>query len=364
MRNDQLSPLNRASTLLCLLVVFTQAACVPLRRSELSRSAPPPLPANSLRFEDKHQEAVDVDPKMPMDLIEKNACDHLMAKDFDSIERDANAARKNKQRLSGGYWKLDAIYEGLTTFFSEFKGQEVCDEMWKNRLDLLRLWKEKRPKSITARVALAEGYIGYGWFARGSGYANTVSDEDFRLLGERLEMARNELVDAEQIGPKCPRWYREMLFLGMANGWPLKEFNNVYDEAVHTWPDYLQVHIVKSESLTPKWNGKPGDWQEFLDSLPGKLAILDTDEADIVYFVVAANKTNDSSAGINWAMVSKERIKKGFSDLDKKYGADNLRLNQFAYLSCLTMDFQSAHTTFDRIGDEWNKDVWENKPLE
>lgn len=360
---NPLPPRLFRSTVLFLLIasIFTQASCIPfLQGLKAGRNAriSPPLPANQSRQKDLARE---FDGRSPADVIQKEVYDLLAAKDFKAIDIMANDARVKKQRLAGGYWKLDNIYEGITSFYAEYKGQTVSDEMWKNRIELLKQWKENAPGSITARVALGEAYIDYGWFARGTGFTNTVSRDDQALLAERLDLAEKELFEAKPLNVKCPRWYREMLFLGMANGWPLDQFEQAYDEAITFEPNYLQAYLVKSENLTPKWHGENGDWLKFVDSLPSKLATLKTDEADIIYFVVVVNKLDDRSMDIDWARIAKERIQKGFADLEKRYGADNLRLNQYAYISCMKMDFQAAKAAFDRIGKDYNKEVWSEK---
>ncbi len=296
--------------------------------------------------------------KSASDVEQKEIYGLFTAKKFDAIEKIANEARLKKERLAGGYWKIDSIYEGLTNIYAEYPGQEVTDDMWKNRLETLNNWKENSPESITARIALAKAYIGYGWFARGNGYISTVSKENYDLLHQRLDMAEQELTEADKLTVKCPRWYREMLYLTMAKSASSDEFNQIFEEAIKFEPSYLQFYLVKSENLTPKWNGKQGDWQKFVDELPSKLATLDTDESDAIYFTVIVNKLKEQSLNINFAMLSKERIKNGFAYIDKKYKVDNFRLNQFAFVSCLTQDFPSARETFERIGDDWNKEVW------
>ena len=177
-------------------------------------------------------------------------------------------------------------------------------------------------------------------------------------------MAEEELLEAGKLNIRCPRWYREVLFLGMVTGVSAEEFDQVYEEAVKLEPNYLQFYLIKSEHLTPKWNGKPGDWQKFVDSLPSKLVTFGTDETDMIYFVTVVNKLSDASIGINWAMLSKDRIQKGFADIEKKYGEDNMRLNQYAFVSCLTVDFAAAQKAFERIGDDWNGKVWSKQTFD
>ena len=283
----------------------------------------------------------------------------LLEKKFDAIESKAVTAREKKQRLAGGYWKIDAIYEGLISFLAEYSGQRVTDELWKNRIELLKVWTKEHPESVTARIALARGYIEYGWFARGNGTINTVAEADYRLFHERLGEAESILVELGDKGLECPRWYREVLFLGMINGWPEDEMDRLYESAIRSEPNYLQYYLTRSEYLTPKWHGKPGDWQDFVDALPGRIALLEKGEADIIYFVVVANKVNDHSLSINWTMISKERVRKGFQDLEKKYGPDNTRLNHYAFVASLSMDLPSAGAALKRIGDDRDSEVWD-----
>lgn len=341
--------------LLLSFLVFTQTSC--LRLSEVKKTfdnikvAPaPPTTAKSF--------AEEFDLKSASGEVEKEAHQLIMAQDFNAIEKASNQARSKKQRLAGGYWKIDSIYEGVSNIYADYPKQEVTEEMWKNHIAILRKWKEQFPKSVTARIALAKAYVGYGWFARGNGYINTVSKENYIVFHERLDMAQTELLEAFDLDVKCPRWYREMLFLGMVNGWSPDEFNQLFEDAIKFEPNYLQYYLVKSSSLAPKWNGNPKDWQNYIDELPGKLATIKTDEADIIYFVVIANKMSDTASPINYANLSADRINKGFADLEKKFGEDNLRLNQFASLACFIQDFAAARKAFERIGDDWNRDVW------
>ena len=140
--------------------------------------------------------------------LQKQAYDLLIAKDFNAIDTLADEARTKKQRIKGGYWTLDQIYDGLTSFFADHPGEKVSDEMWTDRIDLLKQWKQKRAGSITVRVALAGAYIGFGETARGKGYSDPEGQDDPNLLSERLAKAESELNEAKTLHIQCPRWYR------------------------------------------------------------------------------------------------------------------------------------------------------------
>jgi len=312
----------------------------------------------------KPQYAEFLDPDSPKEQLTKRSQDLLVSANFGELEAMADAARTNKERLPGGYWNLDAIYDGLSNIYADRLAQPITEEDWKNRIKVLAQWTEVSPNSQTPKVALAAAYIQYGWFARGFGYANTVSSSDSKLLQERLDMADKVLREAHQQGVRCPRLYREVLFLAMAQGWPMDDIVSIYSEFLSVEPTYLQAHLVMSELLTPKWGGQDGEWRTFIDSIPEAISASGSDEADLIYFVVVANKIREPSLKINWGNIAKDRVKNGFAQLEEKYGVDNFRLNQYAYLASLTMDYPSAHSAFTRIGPKLDIEVWDRSTFE
>ena len=331
-----------------VLVIASQSSCLRIAEtlvSKYDRSKPEVM-------------ASTVDSNSEKAKFENEMNGKLLTRDFDGLEAAAQNARDKKDRLPGGYWKLDSIYNGIVEFAADYPGQRVNDEMWQDRIELLNRWTSEKPDSFTAKVALAHGYLEYASFVRGTGYIDSVSSQDYAAFHVNVQRAQEILESVSQVEPKCPRWYREMMMIGMFQRWPRAEFDSVFEAGIKSEPNYFQNYLVKSENLTPKWGGEPGDWQKFVDSLPGKLALLDTDEADIVYFLVVANKLNEKSLNQNWATISKDRVSNGFRLLEKKYGVDNLRLNQFARLACQTMNFKEAKETFGRIGNERNNEVW------
>ena len=362
--------LRQSAMFFCVVsAILLQVACLPFPnfqkvsqnpRNAQSRSNPTQNFSNQPRQEEL---AVEFNLKAPTDVFRKEIYTLLIAKDFKSIEKIASEVRKSKERVLGGYWKIELLYDAVATIYADFKGQKVSDEMWKNRLELLKQWKETSPNSITSRTAFAKGNFEYGWFIRGAGFSNTVSEENKATFQKQLEITKDELLEAYTLiatksDDSCPGWYREMLYLGVAVGLSPEKFDELFEEAINSEPNYLQFYLLKSLYLTPRWGGNVNEWKKFVDELPSKLATLETDEADIIYFVVVAGAVSDSSLPVNWATISKEKIKKGFDDLDRKYQTDNYRLNQYAYICVVTMDFPAAQQAFKRIGDQYDKRIW------
>src|SRR6185437_470978 len=80
---------------------------------------------------------------------------------FDTIDMIADRARSTKKRFVGGFWYLHAIYRGLG---EPRQGTTRSGEVeWQQHIDRLKRWVAQRPNSVTARIALADSYIGYAW---------------------------------------------------------------------------------------------------------------------------------------------------------------------------------------------------------
>ena len=110
--------------------------------------------------------------------------------DFAQLEKIVHRVRIDKSRLSGGVWKLLGFYEGLS---QPPAGDHSTDAEWSAHIDDLKKWTAAYPESATARIALARAYIHYAWFARGSGYSNSVSNSSWEPFGQRIALAKATL---------------------------------------------------------------------------------------------------------------------------------------------------------------------------
>lgn len=127
----------------------------------------------------------------------KAAVAHMLQEErFDQMDCLADTLRTSKDKFAGGMWKLHILYGGL-----EAPLQHPTTQDWEDHLNRLKRWVSENPESITARIALAESYLGYAWDARGDGTADTVSENGWQLFGQRAEEARN--ISAESLDPEA-----------------------------------------------------------------------------------------------------------------------------------------------------------------
>ena len=268
---------------------------------------------------------------------------------FDDLDCIADQARKDKTRLPGGTWKLVAIYTAL-----EAPAGHATEQDWKDHLAPLEHWVTAKPGSITARIALANSYVSYAWDARGNSDSETVTDNGWRLLSERLNKAKEILDEASVLPEKCPEWYLVMQNIAQGLGWDIQQDTSLFQQAIAFEPEYYSYYRVQAVLLLPKWYGEQGDAAAFASSIANTVGGR---KGDILYFQIAAKLAcacNDPELkAMSW-----ERIQKGFADTEETYGTSMTNLNSFALMAVNFDDYVVADSTFRRIGDNWDKHVW------
>jgi hypothetical protein len=278
----------------------------------------------------------------------------LKQEKFVELDCLADQARSGKERLPGGLWKIHLLYQGLR--YPVQYPVHATPEDWTGLLQRLQRWIKARPESITARVALALAYLGDASDARGSGYANTVSESGWKLFAERTAEAQRILKEASKLTGKCPEWYVAMQMVSVNQGWSVADARALFEEANKFEPEYYTYARDLAYYLLPKWSGKAGDTEKFLQEAADRIG---GDKGDILYFQVAAANYVicgcDDNPDLAW-----DRIKRGFEASEKHYGVSMENLNRIAYLASYfgERDPVYADKILTRIGDQWDAETW------
>ena len=291
--------------------------------------------------------------KDPPELLEFTESIRLMLwkEDFAGLDKVADDLRQTKQRWPGGAWKLSTLYDALQDLSG---GGASSDDQWQQHIARLQRWMKARPQSITSRVALANAYYEYAWEARGSGYANSVTDQGWQLFKERLQQAGQTLVDAAELPAKCPQWYFVMQKVTVASSGGKERARSVFEKAIEFEPDYLGYYRLLAWDLQTKWDGEPGDIGAFANESYRRVG---GKKGAVIYFEIASSLCNycgDFSADeFSWP-----KLKEGFAALQELYGLSPLRVNRFAYLAVTYQDKAAAAQAFERISDTPDLSVW------
>ena len=272
----------------------------------------------------------------------------LKAGKFEQLDCLTDSVRSHKETFSGGIWKIHAIYGGLAT-----PPQHPTQVDWTRHIESLQRWLAARPESITARVALAECYVRYGWDARGNGLGDSVSDSGWRLLTERAAKAR-QLLEQSPVPATDPEWFAAMQEVALAQGWRPDARQALFDQAAKLEPAYYYYYRSYAYSILPKWGGEDGEVATFLQKAADQLG---GDAGDMMYFRVATTLLcacqSDQELNLSW-----RRIQKGFAAVENQNGPSLANWNNLAHLAQSFGDAYVADKMFAKIGDQWSEDVW------
>ncbi|MCI0602731.1 DUF4034 domain-containing protein [bacterium] len=286
----------------------------------------------------------------------------LEQENFDELERIAHELTTQKHRFRGGDWKLTRFYEAVGSPPGIPKQEDGLD--YTKRISKLRKWIQLKPDSIYANIALGRAQTGYAWQLRGSGFADTVSDQQFADFQKILEEADATLNKMSSRANECVVWYEAKQIIGKGLGWELGEMTKLLESAISVEPLYYDIYSGHALYLLPRWHGNPGDWEAFAAQAAGSTEKkIDLQEANILYSDICWHMSRMYSGSeffqqnkVNW-----RGIKKGFLDRQEKYGASIRYLNAFCLLAGSASDKATTRALMERIGDRWEPDFWIEK---
>jgi hypothetical protein len=178
---------------------------------------------------------------------------------FEALEKEAVEPSYNR---SFGTPPADAFFKSF-----EYKGWLDTPPDWDSFFRQLDAWDAAFPKSPVSRIARTKALINYAWEARGKGYADTVTEEGWRLMGERLRTALASLQQAQTRGGEdYPAYWHNYLNLALGLGAKQDDALKLADKALSKFRDDAGIYSGTCCYLLPRWHGDPGQWQAWLKS--------------------------------------------------------------------------------------------------
>ena len=277
----------------------------------------------------------------------------LETKDYDGLDTFAGKLRDSRACYDGGAWKFYFVYVGLDL------PEEASNSVWAARLTALQEYINARTNSITARVAMANDLVTYAWKARGSDWADTVTDEGWRLFGERLNEAAKVLDSARSLKARCPYWWSVLLTTDLGLQVERSQYDATFAEATLAWPDYTAYYNRRAWYLMPRWYGSAGEWESDLTKSADRKG---GDAGDLLYARVIwcmhhsyAYTNIFKECNLSWP-----RVDKGFAVMEKQFPNSLAAKSEHAYLAVLARDAAVARKEFDELQGRVDLSIWPN----
>ena len=269
--------------------------------------------------------------------------------DFTALDEMAASLLESKEKDTDGGWKLVDFY----TIFELSDNDQT--HYWKNREDFFKAWIGEKPESLTARIALAAFYRNYAWRARGSGWADSVTEEGWRLMGERLELGGQTLGSAmEELEINDPMFYQTAMGIMLGIGGPPSTFDGLVAGSLEIAPDYWGTLSYRAYTLLPRWLGEPGDWENFAKYIADENKPYGTEQ----YARIVLGRHSFSPDTVDLARLDWDLLKEGIRELLKNYPDSVTNISRAAFIATSAEDRDFAKECFDLLGDRCVPSVW------
>lgn len=298
-------------------------------------------------FSARAQVAPVVKEEMPPARIKHLLVEHR----FSELDTYADKIRREKTREAGGGWKL-------TDFYGALDSPRVDDKDTMDHLAHVEAWIKERPESITPRIVLARSLTRWAWVARGNGMGDTVSPQSAQLFTERAGKALQVLKGSEDMLPKDPQWFSEMLMVGTALEWSKSQMRDVYERGAQVEPDYYHLNAKYANYLRPQWSGEPGDPAVFAKKASDRVG---GGEGDVLYFQLATYLIGPGYKAAFLKDWDWNRLQHGYSAIETVYGLSPRDVNELGFLAYKYHDQTIAQKQFALIKDDYSESVWRNR---
>jgi hypothetical protein len=256
----------------------------------------------------------------------------VTARDFDGLDAYAAELHKAKQPFASGDWPMDKMIKQLEC------NDGAKEAFVEKRFAFLKDWLAKNPKSKTARIALGVNYAAWAWRARGSGYADTVSENGWKLFGERLEEAKKVLAAVDD-RPGEFYWVWQRVAMGL----DLDDTETVA-EGLKKYPAYTKIVSAKFYRLQPRWGGEDGADMRFLNE---QVAANPGDAGDMLYERVALNSAWLFTNLFGDGHFDKERVMRGAAAIRKAMPESQVARAVSIYMAMEANDMPTAEALAD-----------------
>ena len=283
--------------------------------------------------------------------------------DFSALEEWYIQALKEKTRMESGHFQASIIVRSI-----RFKNNKKCDfpqcpkideKFWLTQEKKAKEWLAQHPKSTLAPIALARIYGTQAWIYRGTGYANTVAKEDWKMFHDLMHRAVEVLNEQQVEGRNDPHWWASLLDATFYGSVDPARYQQLTKNAINAFPENAEIYIAIASTLQPQWGGSHSAIAALAsEAVETTKAIEGEAFYARIYWSLVDTLGHPAflKPGVDWS-----RIRKGFDDILQRYPGD-WNLNAYARMACLeAKDKKTTAKLMLRIGENPLGTFWEDR---
>ncbi|MBI1318919.1 MAG: hypothetical protein GC168_08210 [Candidatus Hydrogenedens sp.] len=276
-------------------------------------------------------------------------------RDFSRLEYLAKRIRERKMTDQYAGFELESFYNGIETGY--WGSKPAREEEWQGHVDA---YLQGFPDSVTARVFAGYTTINRAWRARGSGFADTVSDKQFDRFHQLLKDAVALLKEAEALQGDDPALYAFWLKAGTGLSYSEEQQWELLRKGQAIDPTYFPMYDMIAYSFIPRWGGNLRSIEAVADDMVETLG----DDMGSRYYAALAGRMIPLIHPVHFAyddFFDWERIDRGYTAQRALYPGTDGYLNRHIWLACMKEQRERAAELFEELDGRWSRSVWEDR---
>lgn len=276
--------------------------------------------------------------------------------EFDLIEDYFNKSDQSNAKINGShsicFWIMNGLDSPLPIHLqtdSSFQWNEMKAQHLK--------WIAKKPNSFCAYLAYANFCSNLGAEARGTGYANTVTDEGWKKLHQYGMESLNYCKVAVELNPKNIWGYSAWLDLFYHGILSAEEEELIYQQAIKIDPLNYSIAAKHVSHLLEKWGGSYQQshvfFESYIESCPQEIQ-------DIQYSLLVYATSDEAQIleQVRDGILSWDRVKKGFRQRHERYGTSPHMARKYANMAWHFWDRDFANEIDPMIQGRYASEVF------
>ena len=277
------------------------------------------------------------------------------AGDYETLERlHTQYSHFLDQRTASGASKMGLFIDGLT------EGSDASEAILQRDIARTKRWAELHPDSPLGYVLHAQALMSFGWAARGSGFASTVSSRGWAVCHEYHQRAGKYLRDHEAIASQTTSWHATMINIGRSEGWAPDLVKRIFEDGIARSPGDYRLYLYMETTLLPKWYGNVSQLDAFIRDVSARAPAAYGMELYARLYSGAGEEQFQrnlySASLVDWALM-KVGLRAWVTHFPTAWNK-----NIFAYHACMAGDKPTAKALLDEIAGSPVWDVWGPNP--
>lgn len=270
---------------------------------------------------------------------------------FDELEKIGDDLRAKNSKYRNGRGRL---WRYTWTALSDDQ-DKMTEEDYQRSFGWLEAWLKAHPKSINARLSMANVWEKYAFFARGGRVAPQTPEGQLQMFTERSAKAAKYLDEIAEITDQVDNVYRRLRIELSKGSGEKPDVNLVYD-GLKDDPKNLELVHGMAICLLPRWFGEPGELEKFADEVVRRTKKT----CGQMQYVTAAVAVKEflKSYLLDTHDFDYTRLKQGFRDLERLYPESREHLDDEVHFAFMADDLETVYASMAKLGDHPHPDSW------